>query len=68
VRVCSMRQTSSRNAVDMLLPGEPRSEAVEAMRDVSSPGEEDESSAGAAPIQNFKLNSLFDGHSGQSHV
>src|SRR5882757_2697598 len=51
---------SSRNAVDVMLPGEPRSEAVEAMRGISRPCEEDERSAGAAPIQNFKLNTLFD--------
>ena len=38
VALCA--KTSSRNAVDMLLPGEPRSEAVEAMRGISNPGEE----------------------------
>ena len=45
----------------MMLPGEPQGEAVEAMRRISGPGEEDERSAGTAPIQNFKLNTLFDG-------
>ena len=44
-----------------MLPGEPRSKAVEAMRGISGPGEEDQRSARAASIQNFKLNTLFDG-------
>jgi hypothetical protein len=43
-----------------MLLGELWSEAVEAMRRVSSPGKEDERAAGSAPIQDFELNSLFD--------
>ena len=44
-----------------MLIGELWSEAVETMRGIPSPGQEDERPAGSAPIQNFKLNTLFDG-------
>jgi hypothetical protein len=46
----------------MMLSGEARGEAIEAMRGISGPGEEDERAAGAAPIHDFKLNAWFDGH------
>ena len=38
------------------------SEAVEAMGSVSGACQENERPAGAAPIQNLKLNTLLDGH------
>lgn len=46
----------------MMMGCELWSEAVEAMGSVSGASQEDERPAGAAPIQNFKLNTLLDGH------
>ena len=45
----------------MMLRNEPRSKAIEAMRRISRPGEEDKRPAGTTPIQNLKLNTWLDG-------
>jgi len=44
----------------VVLFGELWSEAVEAMRRISGPSQEDKRPAGATPIQNFKLDTRFD--------
>lgn len=46
----------------MMLCNELRSKAVEAMRGVSRPSEEDKRPAGPAPIQNLKLYPWLDSH------
>ncbi len=45
----------------MMLLVELRSETIESMRGISSPGEKNEWSTGSTPIQDFKLNTRFDG-------
>jgi hypothetical protein len=44
----------------MMLPVELRSKAIEAMRGISSAGEEDQRPARAAPIQDLKPNAWLD--------
>src|SRR5258706_7950075 len=52
---------SPRNAVEVMSLGELWGEAIETMRGIPSPRQEDERPAGSAPIHNFKLNTLLDG-------
>jgi hypothetical protein len=60
-RTAGCARSSSRDPVNVVLLSELRREAVEAMRRVSSPSQENERPAGPTPVQHFKLNTWFYG-------